>query len=135
MAVGAPCYYEAQAISLGPAPVHLMSFLRSLKIFFSRSGSTDSPPQKRRMLGVDLAESGGFSSDFSTAMMVLNQRINSKFPDNYEAGFSANRDYSRDYGDDRAAAIDTASAAVAAALRNGATVKQAAEAGATSIGI
>ncbi|MCJ2007626.1 hypothetical protein [Methylobacterium sp. J-092] len=87
------------------------------------------------MLGVDLAEKGNFSTQFNEAMMVLNERINRKFPDNYQAGFNPNRDYSRDYGDDRAAAIDTASAAVASALRKGAGVRQAAEAGATSIGI
>ena len=112
-----------------------MGFLQSLKIFFGISQSGNKPAQKRRMLGVDLADSGDFSSNFNTAMMVLNQRINSRFPDNYEAGSNANRDYSRDYGDDRAAAIDTASAAVAAALRKGAGVREAAEAGAASIGI
>lgn len=68
-------------------------------------------------------------------MLILNQRINTKFPDNYQAGLNPDRDYGRNYGDDRAAAIDTASATVAAALRKGATVKQASEAGATSIGI
>ncbi|TXN73892.1 hypothetical protein FV234_25595 [Methylobacterium sp. WL8] len=112
-----------------------MGFLQSLKIFFGSSKSKNSSAQRRQMQGIDIAESGDFSSNFSTAMMVLNQRINSRFPDNYEASSKANRDYSRDYGDDRAAAIDTASAAVAAALRGGATVKQAAEAGASSISI
>ncbi|WP_238272729.1 hypothetical protein [Methylobacterium cerastii] len=68
-------------------------------------------------------------------METLNQRINTRFPDNYQAGFNPNREQGRDYGDDRAAAIATASAAVAAALRGGATVRQAAEAGASSIGI
>ena len=68
-------------------------------------------------------------------MLMISQRINTKFPDNYQARFTADRDHGRDYGDDRAAAIDTASAAIAAALREGATVRQAAEAGATSIGI
>ncbi|WP_238272034.1 hypothetical protein [Methylobacterium cerastii] len=112
-----------------------MGFLKSLKDFFGRSQSRNSSTHNRRILETDLGESGDFSSNFNKAMMVLNQRINSRFPDNYEAGSNANRDYSRDYGDDRAAAIDTASAAVAAALRKGAGVREAAEAGAASIGI
>ena len=112
-----------------------MSFFRSLKIFFSRSSSLRSPTENIGRPGTEFTASRDFSTDYNEAMLTLNQRINKKFPDNYEAGFNPNRDHGRDYGDDRAGAIDTASAAVAAALRNGATVKQAAEAGALSIDI
>ena len=68
-------------------------------------------------------------------MLMLNQRINTRFPDNHQAESNPNHEQGRDYRDDRAAAIDTASATVAAALRGGANVKQAAKAGASSIGI
>jgi hypothetical protein len=112
-----------------------MSFLRSLKIFFSRRGSPKSSTPGRSLRGTDFVTSRDFSADYNEAMQMLSDRINKKFPDNYQAAHNSNRDYSRDYGNDRAAAIDTASAAIATALRKGATVNQAAEAGATSIGI
>ncbi|RYF23199.1 MAG: hypothetical protein EOO77_02605 [Oxalobacteraceae bacterium] len=112
-----------------------MDFLRLLKIFFGRSSSPRRLVQSSGRQGADLSTSGDFSADYNEAMMMLNQRINTRFPDNYQAEFNPNREQGRDYGDDRAAAIDTASATVAAALRGGATVKQAAEAGASSISI
>jgi hypothetical protein len=112
-----------------------MRFLQSLKTFFSRSGSPRKSAPGGGLQGTDFVTSRDFSSDYNEAMQMLSHRINNKFPDNYQASFNSNPDYSRDYGNDRAAAIDTASAVVAAALRKGATVKQAAEAGATSIGI
>jgi hypothetical protein len=41
----------------------------------------------------------------------------------------------RDFGDERAGATDNSAAAIAAALRNGATAKQAAKAVAASVGV
>jgi hypothetical protein len=112
-----------------------MGFLRSLKIFFGQSSSTRGSTQIKNLKDTDFVTSRDFSNDYDQAMLILNHRINKRFPDNYQAGFNLNREHGRDYGNDRAAAIDTASAAIAAALRKGATIQQAAEAGATSIGI
>ena len=67
--------------------------------------------------------------------MSLRERMGKRYPDNFQARVGANVSSTRDFGEERASAIDTASAAVAEALRNGATAKQAAEAGAASVGI
>lgn len=58
-----------------------------------------------------------------------------KFPDNYHARLSSEENSPYDHGQDRALAVDAMSIAIAMALRNGATVRQAAEAGAASVGI
>ena len=58
-----------------------------------------------------------------------------RYPDSYHARLSANSNRPYDYGAKRADAVDTASAAIAMALRGGATIEQAAEAGAVSVGI
>ncbi|MFD0934144.1 hypothetical protein [Methylobacterium trifolii] len=100
-------------------------------LFFSRSSS----PQGRAANSTNPGSGRDFSADFNAAMNILKSRIDQSFPDNYQASFRSNRDANRDYGDTRAEVLDTASAAVAAALREGATVRQAAEAGAASIGI
>ncbi|GJE12572.1 hypothetical protein [Methylobacterium longum] len=76
-----------------------------------------------------------FDADYRAATMLLKARMDKAFPDNYHARLSDGANSARDFGDERAEAIDTASAAIAAALRNGATVKQAANAGAASVGI
>jgi hypothetical protein len=62
-------------------------------------------------------------------------RIDKKFPDNYYARLRSDTSTSYDHGEDRARAVDTMSTAIALALRDGATVQQAAEAGAASVGI
>lgn len=76
-----------------------------------------------------------FNEDYITAINLVKPDLEEKFPDNYvtRSGSQASRGY--DHGEDRAAALDTMSAAVAAALRDGATVRQAAKAGTASIGI
>ncbi|MCJ2125088.1 hypothetical protein [Methylobacterium sp. J-077] len=76
-----------------------------------------------------------FTGDYRMATDMLRERINRRFPDNFYARVGANANTTRDFGDERAGAIDTSSAAIAAALRDGATAKQAADAGATSVGI
>jgi hypothetical protein len=76
-----------------------------------------------------------FTGDYRTATDMLRERINRRFPDNFYARVGTNANTTRDFGDERASAIDTSSAAIAAALRSGATAKQAADAGAASVGI
>ena len=80
-------------------------------------------------------KSRNFDADYRAAVMILKDRMGNSFPDNYHARLNVGTNSTRDFGDERAEAIDTASAAIAAALRKGATVKQAAEAGAASVGI
>ncbi|MCJ2087132.1 hypothetical protein MKK88_14220 [Methylobacterium sp. E-005] len=80
-------------------------------------------------------KSRNFDADYRAATNMLKTRMGNSFPDNYHARPSAGTNSTRDFGDERAEAIDIASAAIAAALRRGATVKQAAEAGAASVGI
>jgi hypothetical protein len=79
--------------------------------------------------------SGNFDDDYRAAIMILKTRMVGRFPDNYYAKPEVGPSGPRDHGEDRAAAIDTMSAAVASALRKGATVQQAIAAGAASIGI
>ncbi|MCJ2099197.1 hypothetical protein [Methylobacterium sp. E-046] len=76
-----------------------------------------------------------FTGDYRSASDMLRERINKHFPDNFHARVGSNANTTRDFGDERAGAIDISSAAIAAALRNGATVRQAADAGAASVGI
>ena len=76
-----------------------------------------------------------FDGDYRSATQMLKERIANRFPDNYHARVGAEANSTRDFGDERAGAIDTASATIAEALRNGATVKQAANAGAASVGL
>lgn len=80
-------------------------------------------------------KSRNFDADYRAATNLLKTRMGNSFPDNYHARLSSGTNNARDFGDERAEAIDTASAAIATALRNGASVKQAAEAGAASVGI
>lgn len=79
--------------------------------------------------------SGNFDDDYRAATMILKARMDKRFPDNYYARLEIGPSGPRDHGEDRAAAIDTMSAAVASALRRGATVQQAIAAGAASIGL
>lgn len=76
-----------------------------------------------------------FTGDYRTATDMLRERINRRFPDNFYARVGSNANTTRDFGDERAGAIDMSSAAISAALRNGATARQAADAGAASVGI
>ena len=76
-----------------------------------------------------------FTGDYRTATDMLRDRINKRFPDNFHARVGPKANSMRDFGNERAGAIDISSAAIAAALRNGASAKQAADAGAASVGI
>jgi hypothetical protein len=85
--------------------------------------------------GDSLSAARKFEEDYKAATRLLKKRMDSRFPDNYHARPSAGSENTYDHGEERAAAIDTMSAAIATALRNGATVKQAAAAGAASVSI
>jgi hypothetical protein len=76
-----------------------------------------------------------FERDYNAASALLKERMNENYPDNYHARLSSKGNNAYDHGEERAYAVDTASAAIALALRNGATVREAADAGAASIGI
>ncbi|MGH1571938.1 hypothetical protein ACRAWG_16120 [Methylobacterium sp. P31] len=76
-----------------------------------------------------------FEEDYNAATRLLKLRIDKRFPDSYYARLSSGSNSSYDYGQDRALAIDTMSTAIAVALRGGASVEQAAAAGADSVGI
>jgi len=80
-------------------------------------------------------KSRNFDDDYNAATNMLKRKMDLKFPDNYSGRSNSEAGKGYRHGEDRASAIDTMSAAIAAALRNGATVKQAAEAGAASVGI
>ncbi|WP_092047477.1 hypothetical protein [Methylobacterium pseudosasicola] len=76
-----------------------------------------------------------FDQDYASAVKILRDRLDRNFPDGQYAHRRLRLSVTRDHAEDRAQAIDTMSAVIAMALRNGATVKQAADAGAASIGI
>ncbi|MGH1587630.1 hypothetical protein ACRBEV_03830 [Methylobacterium phyllosphaerae] len=76
-----------------------------------------------------------FEDDYNAATRMLKLRIDKRFPDSYYARLSSGNNSSYDYGQDRALAIDTMSTAIAMALRGGASVEQAAAAGAASVGL
>ena len=81
------------------------------------------------------AKGRNFEDDYRSATKMLKARVDKQFPDSYYARLSSNNSSSYDYGQDRALAVDTMSTAIAMALREGATVRQAADAGAASVGI
>ncbi|QGY04790.1 hypothetical protein MMSR116_24940 [Methylobacterium mesophilicum SR1.6/6] len=76
-----------------------------------------------------------FETDYNAAVRMLRDRIDRKFPSGHYGRLRAGENSPYDHGEDRAHAVDTMSTAIAMALRDGATVKQAAEAGAASVGI
>ena len=85
--------------------------------------------------GATTNKSRNFESDYNAATKLLKERMNKNFPDNYYARLKSGENNAYDYGEKRAGAVDTASSAIAMALRNGATVQEAAAAGAASVGI
>jgi hypothetical protein len=76
-----------------------------------------------------------FEDDYHAATNILKMRMNKSFPDNYHARLNSGENSPYDHGEDRALAVDTTSTAIAMSLRSGASVSQAAEAGAASVGI
>lgn len=85
--------------------------------------------------GTSAVDGRNFDDRYTAAVRLLKTRVDREFPDTYYARLSSGRDSSDKYGQNRAVAIDTMSTAIAMALRNGATVQQAAHAGAASVGI
>ena len=120
----------------------LVNWLISKMIQFFRGR----PPTRKANLSAKEREAGTFSStasgkvesfeeDYNTAAKMLKDRMDKKFPNGHYAKLRSGVNTPYDHGEDRALAIDTMSTAVAMALRNGASVQQAAEAGAASVGI
>lgn len=83
--------------------------------------------------GRALRKGQSFDADYHAATQIVKLRMNNRYPDNYYARASSGADQDYSHGEERA--VDAASAAIALALRNGATVKEAADAGAASIGL
>ncbi|MGU3421371.1 hypothetical protein [Methylobacterium sp. D54C] len=76
-----------------------------------------------------------FDRDYAGAIRILRDRLDLKFPDGQYAHRRLRMSIPHNHAEDRAQAVDTMSTVVATALRNGASVKEAAEAGAASVGI
>ena len=85
--------------------------------------------------GKDAHLNSDFESDYNAATGMLKTRMNTKFPDNFHAQLGSRNNNTYDYGAARVDAVDQVSTTIAMALRNGATVRQAAEAGAACVGI
>jgi hypothetical protein len=121
-------------------PVIRWLISKTIQFFLgSAQGRKSDAAARRKEAGTFEGTSAGkvrtFEEDYAAAARLLRTRIDQEFPDSYYARLGSGRNSSYDYGQDRAAAIDTMSVAIALALRNGATVQQAATAGAASIGI
>ena len=78
---------------------------------------------------------GDFENDYNAATGMLKTRMDSRFPDGFHAKLGSSNNTAYDYGAARIDAVDRVSTAVAMALRDGATVRQAADAGAASVAI
>ncbi|MCJ2138397.1 hypothetical protein MKK69_30815 [Methylobacterium sp. J-026] len=76
-----------------------------------------------------------FESDYNAAVKLLKNRLDKRYPSGHYGRLRAGENNPYNYGEERAEAVDTMSIAIAMALRDGATVKEAAEAGAASVGI
>ncbi|MGH1588008.1 hypothetical protein ACRBEV_06210 [Methylobacterium phyllosphaerae] len=119
------------------SPMWLLS--RIVRFLFGggqrRSASTGKENEAGAHEGQTATKIRNFDDDYRAATNILKMRLSNRFPDNYYARVGSDMNSTRDFGDERAEAIDTASAAIAEALRRGATVKQAADAGAASVGV
>jgi hypothetical protein len=122
--------------------MNIISWLISLIThFFLGSGEErkSTAMAKEKEEGVYVGETAerarNFENDYYAATNMLKLRMNKIFPDNYHARLNSGENSPYDHGEDRAHAIDTTSTAIAMSLRSGATVSQAAEAGAASVGI
>jgi hypothetical protein len=100
-----------------------------------KRGSTSRNVEKEALGDNRFVKARNFDDDYREATGILKTRIDRHFPDNYRARLGTDGLGTHDHGQDRAAAIDTMSTAIATALRKGATVRQAAEAGAAGVGI
>jgi hypothetical protein len=98
--------------------------------------TSENMEQEKEALGDSrFVRARNFDDDYREATKLLKTRMNTRFPDNYGARLGTNGSGTYHHGQDRAAAVDTMSSEIATALRNGATVRQAAEAGAAGAGI
>lgn len=100
-----------------------------------RSSAIAKQKEEGTFEGASAEKDRNFEDRYVAAVRLLRTRIDREFPDAYYARLSSGRNSSYDYGQDRALAMDTMSIAITMALRNGATVQQAAHAGAASVGI
>ncbi|MCJ2011578.1 hypothetical protein [Methylobacterium sp. J-076] len=76
-----------------------------------------------------------FESDYHAAVELLRVRMDAAHPPACHEKLSTVGASSYEYGERRLATVDAASTAIAMALRAGATVEQAAESGASSLGL
>jgi hypothetical protein len=83
----------------------------------------------------DTFRSKDFDKDYDAARRMLKARLDSKYPDKYHAMLRTGFDPLRDYAAERIDAVDKMSAAIADALREGASVKEAADRAARTIGL
>ena len=119
----------------------LIMLISRLIQFFSGGGDkrrnmSENMEQEKEALGSDrFVRARNFDDDYREATELLKARMDRRFPDNYRARLGTDGLGIYDHGRDRAAAVDTMSTAIAKALREGATVRQAAEAGAIGVGV
>lgn len=143
-AAGARCAYCESAL----ASTRLGTAMNAINWLLSKTIELVLSWAKRRKLRQDIEErmsrdsiqeglvtTRNFDRDYESARYMLKYKLDGRFPDNYQSRHSGGSGHSYQHGEDRARAVDTMSAAIATALRNGATVQQAAAAGAASIGI
>lgn len=100
-----------------------------------RSVSENMEQEKEALGGNRFVTARNFDNDYREATELLKARMDRRFPDNYRARLGTDGLGIYDHSRDRAAAVDTMSTAIAKALREGATVRQAAEAGAAGVGV
>lgn len=95
----------------------------------------------RSLLGSPLVRSDpklttrNFESDYAAASKILRDRLDTKFPDNYHASSENRSNRMQDHGANRKDAIDAISKEISLALRQGATVRDAAARGAKAVGL
>lgn len=76
-----------------------------------------------------------FEKDYNSASALLEQRMDAKFPDSFHDKLGSGPNNAYAHGEKRSDTVDDASVAIAQALQSGASVEEAAEAGAAKIGI
>ncbi|GEP07764.1 hypothetical protein [Methylobacterium oxalidis] len=76
----------------------------------------------------------GLEARYNAAIEDLEDRFGQRFPADYHAKLGMDARYIYDHGVSRTAAVDSMSSAIAKALQEGASISQAADAGAASIG-
>ncbi|MER2268422.1 hypothetical protein [Methylobacterium oxalidis] len=77
----------------------------------------------------------GLEARYNAAIEDLEDRFGQRLPADYRAKLGMDARYVYDHGVARTGAVDTMSSAIAKALQEGASISQAADAGAASIGL